>query len=185
MLKAARFRAERVVSCGRSSLSHHVPCSTVVREAAEVSMMRSAFESPGPPLRGSSSSLLAWTCFETPFRVWVPVGPGLVFKNTGCSGWCTISSPIVPQPPQRSPLSLLPAPNRARVTGDDSTHREEVGELPIVSSSVASSLRTRDPRHVAGRRRQTSCRQLVDGILAKLNLVLFLSRLHLGRSCYG
>ena len=90
--------------------------------------------------------------FKTPFRVWVPVGPGLVFKNTGCGDWCTISSPIVPQPPQRSPLSLLPEPSRARVTGVYSTHREEVGKLPTVSSAVASSLRTRDPRHAAGRR---------------------------------
>ena len=65
---------------------------------------------------------------------------------------CTISSPIVPQPPQRSPLSLLPSPSRVRVTGVSSAHREEVGELPTVSPAVASSLRTRDPGHAVGRR---------------------------------
>ena len=42
---------------------------------------------------------------------------------------CPISSPIGwPLPPLRSPLSLMPQPNRARVTGVYSAHHEEVGE---------------------------------------------------------
>jgi hypothetical protein len=35
----------------------------------------------------------------------------------------------------------------SRRAGVSSTHREEVGELPTVFSAIASSLRTRDPRH--------------------------------------
>ncbi len=75
-----------------------------------------------------------------------------MLKNTGCGGCYTISSPIVPQPPQRSPLSLLPSPSSVRVIEASSAHREEVGELPTVSPAVVSSLRTRDPGHAVGRR---------------------------------
>ena len=54
--------------------------------------------------------------------------------------------------PQRYPLSLLPSPSRVTVARVSSAHRKEVGELPTVSSLVASSLRIRNPGHVAGRR---------------------------------
>ena len=73
-----------------------------------------------------------------------------MLKHIGCGGCRTVSSPIVPQPPHRSPLNLLPSPCRIRAAGVSSSHyRAEVGELPSTPSAVASSLRTRDPRHVA------------------------------------
>ena len=54
--------------------------------------------------------------------------------------WYPISSPIGrQQPPLRYPLSLLPQPNRARLTIVTSAHHEEMGEYPASSASSLGS----------------------------------------------
>ncbi len=131
----------------------HVPLAPpVVRETVVVSMLRTTSSLRVPLARQLLLLAPRLDLNKIPFRVWVPVGSRPVLENTGCGGCCTISSPIVPQLPQRSPLSLLPSPIRVRVTRVSSAHREEVGELPTVSPTVASSLRARDPGHAVGRR---------------------------------
>ena len=64
----------------------------------------------------------------------------MAFKNTGCITCIAFSSPIAMQPPKCSPLSLLTAPSRARITRVDGAHHEEVGEhLAFTASSYGSN----------------------------------------------
>ena len=97
-----------------------------------------ATEPPGPPLRGSSSSLRAWTCFKLLSEFGYPSDRAR--RNKRRFRW--LPHDLLPDratATERSPLSLLPSLSRVQVTGISSAHHEEVGEHPAGPTAVAGS----------------------------------------------